>query len=417
VDTTTVTIVDDVGALELTITSPANAAMIATREPTITGFTAPNASIEVFVDGVSVGTTTADANGDWSFVVPAASALVLGMHEVEVVATSGQDTATVAINVEVIDATMTPVMIAMPAMGALTNDDTPTVTGTAAPGATVEVFVDGASIGTAVADANGAWTLDAPMLTDGMHTIEARAGGSTASVGITVDTMAPVTTVSMPTTGGAVTTGTPVITGTGEPGSTVTISIDGMVVGTATVGADGMWTFTPTTALGEGMHTISVVGQDEAGNLSEPVEVQISVEQPVVAPMVAVTSPAPGATVTDTTPTITGTATPGATVEILVDGAVIGTTVADASGQWSFTPDAALEDGTHTIEARVTIEGESTTSAPITITVDGGDVTPEDSGLVLAGGGCASAPGDAPDAAPAAALGLFALLGWRRRRR
>ena len=50
-----------------------------------------------------------------------------------------------------------------PADGSTTNDTTPTVSGTAEPNASVQVFVDGGSIGTVPADATtGAWTIDAP---------------------------------------------------------------------------------------------------------------------------------------------------------------------------------------------------------------------------------------------------------------
>lgn len=100
----------------------------------------------------------------------------------------------------------------------------------------VEVFVDGMSIGTATADANGAWTIDAPMLMDGAREIDARVGGDEAMVNITIDTAAPVTAVTSPTTGATVMTGTPTITGTGEPGSTVVITIDGVEAGRVVVG-------------------------------------------------------------------------------------------------------------------------------------------------------------------------------------
>jgi hypothetical protein len=416
-DTATVTVVDDMSPLDLTITNPANGSTISTAKPTLIGQTAPGASVEIFVDGVLVGTTTADQDGVWQFSIPADKALPDGMHTLEARATSGQDTARVAITVTVMDIITADVLITAPAMGALTNDDTPTISGTAEPGATVEVFVDGALVGKATADMNGAWTLEAPMLTDGEHTIRATSRGKESSVTITVDTMAPVTTVTAPTTGGTVMTGTPVISGTGEPGSTVTILIDGMEVGTVVVGQDGMWTFTPTTPLGEGEHTIVVVGKDEAGNSLELPGIVITVEEPGEAPMVGITSPAPGMTVTTATPTISGTANPGATVEIVVDGVVIGTVVADANGAWSFTPTAPLAEGEHTIEARVTIDGQTSTAGPITITVDVPGEEPEDSAMILTGReSCATVPAGEVPAGGLGLLGvLLGLIGWRRR--
>jgi MYXO-CTERM domain-containing protein len=415
-DSATITIVDDMGApLDLTITSPANQAMISTGTPTLTGVTAPGATVEIFADGVSVGSVTAGADGSWSFMIPAASALADGAHTLEARATSGQDTATVAIDVTVTNPAMTPVVITAPAAGATTNDATPTISGTAAPGAVVEVFVDGMSIGTATADANGAWTIDAPMLMDGAREIDARVGGDEATVNITIDTAAPVTAVTSPTTGSTVMTGTPTITGTGEPGSTVVITIDGMEAGRVVVGPDGTWMFTPATPLGEGAHTIVVIGVDGAGNQGAPINIDLTIDLPGAMPMVAIATPAAGGTVTDATPTISGTATPGATVEIVVDGEVIGSAIADANGMWSFTPTAPLADGEHTVEARVTIDGESTSTGMIGFTVDA--PAEEDAGGIIIGReSCASAPASAPGGAYGALLGLLGLLGLRRRR-
>ena len=83
----------------------------------------------------------------------------------------------------------------------------------------------------------------------------------------TVDTIPPVVTVLNPTPGGVYPT-TPPITGTGEPGTTVIVTIDGGTPIETTVGADGTWSIDPG-ELGPGEHTITVKGRDEAGNESE----------------------------------------------------------------------------------------------------------------------------------------------------
>ena len=85
----------------------------------------------------------------------------------------------------------------IPADG-LTNDTTPTLSGTAEPGSSVELFRDGVSIGTVTADAGGAWSLaDSQTLADGAYVytaIATDAAGNTspASAGFTttVDTAA-----------------------------------------------------------------------------------------------------------------------------------------------------------------------------------------------------------------------------------
>ena len=57
--------------------------------------------------------------------------------------------------------------------------------------------------------------------------------------------------------------------------------------------------------------------------------------------------PADGEVTDDPTPTFTGSAEPGAEVEIFVDGTSIGTTSANGGGAFSFTPTAPLADGPH----------------------------------------------------------------------
>ncbi len=71
----------------------------------------------------------------------------------------------------------------------------------------------------------------------------------------------------------------------------------------------------------------------------------------------------------DTTPTFTGTARAGALVSVSssVTGGIIGTGVADTSGNWSATAGSALADGAHQITA--TADG-SAASPALTVTID-----------------------------------------------
>ena len=81
----------------------------------------------------------------------------------------------------------------------VTSDPTLTLSGTAEAGSTVEVFQDGVSIGTTVADVNGDWSLaDANTLADGAHQFTARAtdaagnqGPASTAFQATIDTAAP----------------------------------------------------------------------------------------------------------------------------------------------------------------------------------------------------------------------------------
>lgn len=67
------------------ITSPTNASTTVDTTPTITGTGSGLRAIQVFVDGVSVGTTTAAADGSWTVTV--GSALSTGAHVITVTQT------------------------------------------------------------------------------------------------------------------------------------------------------------------------------------------------------------------------------------------------------------------------------------------------------------------------------------------
>ncbi|WP_258235124.1 Ig-like domain-containing protein, partial [Paenibacillus agaridevorans] len=135
------------------------------------------------------------------------------------------------------------------------------------------------------------------------------------------DTTAPAAPMlTGPTDGASVNDATPTISGTAEPGSTVTIILDGIDAVTVSVGAGGTWTWTPPTALGEGDHSVVVRAEDAAGN-GGPDSAARTFTVDTTAPAAPVlTVPTEGASLNDTTPTISGTAEPGSTVTIILDG-------------------------------------------------------------------------------------------------
>src|SRR6202012_816366 len=71
-------------------------------------------------------------------------------------------------------------------------------------------------------------------------------------------------------------------------------------------------------------------------------------------------------------PPLKGTAEPNSAVTIYVDGTSEGTTTADASGNWTYTPTSAIADGTPAITATATdaAGNVSPTSAPLSLTID-----------------------------------------------
>ena len=88
-------------------------------------------------------------------------------------------------------------------------------------------------------------------------------------------------------------------------------------------------------------------------------------------PPVAITGPAAGATVT-TTPTVSGTSEPDATVTVDAGGSAVCTAAASDSGTWSCAPSAPLADGAYTLTATAADAIASpVTSPPVQVTVQG----------------------------------------------
>jgi Bacterial Ig-like domain len=88
-------------------------------------------------------------------------------------------------------------------------------------------------------------------------------------------------------------------------------------------------------------------------------------------PAVAITSPSAGADVT-TTPTVSGTSEPDATVAVTAGSTTICSATASDSGAWSCTPTTALTDGAYTLTATATDAIASpVTSPPVQVTVQG----------------------------------------------
>ncbi|MBN1207421.1 MAG: hypothetical protein JXB05_21265, partial [Myxococcaceae bacterium] len=237
----------------------------------------------------------------------------------------------------------------------------PVIAGTAEPGSTVVVRLNGKVEGKTQADAEGRWSfIPASALAEGLHRAVAVAMDPAGNISpgseersFTVDIVPPGTpSVSAP--GGFVATQQPAIAGTAEPGSTVKVVLDDDEAnsGTVEVDASGNWSFIPGTVLPDGPHRVVATAEDKAGNISPPsVARSFTVDtQPPSAPVVT----SPGDVVNDSTPTIRGTAEAGSLVSVLLGGAVSQTAWANKDGAWSITLTATLSDGDHKVMATAT---------------------------------------------------------------
>ncbi|WP_168119996.1 S-layer homology domain-containing protein [Paenibacillus sp. HB172176] len=91
--------------------------------------------------------------------------------------------------------------------------------------------------------------------------------------------------ITSPVDGTSRTNRRPVVEGTAEPGSAVTLTIDGTEY-SLTAGSDGKWSYTPTNNLDIGTHTFSAYATDAVGNVG-PVssEIQLRIYVPASVPV------------------------------------------------------------------------------------------------------------------------------------
>ncbi|EPC6070188.1 Ig-like domain-containing protein [Enterobacter hormaechei] len=269
--------------------------------------------------------------------------------------------------------------------GQRTDDARPTFSGISEAGTVITFYDNGKPIGTATADATGKWSFTpSTNLSEGNHAITTTAtdaAGNTSpastAVSFVVDTVAPgapaIVSITDDVAPGTGTLGSgsstndprPQLTGTAEAGSTVTIYDNGIAIGTAIVGSNGSWSFTPSVNLSEGSHQLTVRATDVAGNTG-PASPVFTVTVDVTAPQTpsgfiinddtGVLKGAIGAgQFTDASePRLTGRGEPGSTITVYDNGVVIGTTTVLPNGTWSITPTSPLAEGAHSITLRET---------------------------------------------------------------
>ncbi|MFC7484129.1 Ig-like domain-containing protein [Luedemannella flava] len=358
------------------ITGPTEGTVTVDRRPVLTGTSDPLNSITVTRGGTTVCTATADANGNWS-CTPTVD-LIEGPNYLMPTARDGINVATPGYPVTVVVDTTAPVAPAVtsPANGAALAASPPTISGTGGAFTTVTVAEGGTTICTATVDGNGRWSCrPAAALTSGSHTLTStavdKAGNTTvgASTTFTIDTTPPVApTIASPASGSLTNDATPTISGSGETGTTITMLENRTSVCTATVAA-GTWTCTPATPLPDGIHRLTAIATDAAGNTTIGASTTFTVDTtPPVVPVI--TSPTQGQVIGDATPTFAGTGETGSTITILEGATPICTVLIEVCGHWTCTPTNPLTVGDHTLIPRADDPaGNSSLGAPVTITV------------------------------------------------
>ena len=377
--------------------------------PAITGTAEANSLVTVYEGNTVLGSVTASATGAWSFQSPVLSQ---GAHALSATVTDAAGnvsarSATVTFTVDTVAPAASTLVVSNDqgtpiVSNGVTSDNTPLLTGASEPGSLITLFDGSVAIGSVVADASGNWrfTPGTP-LDEGNHVLRAQvtdtagnAGAFSSASVITVDSVAPAQPVNLAATnnngnvataigaGNTTNDNTPVISGSGaEPGSRITLSENGTVLGSVTVGSSGQWSIT-SSVLADGAHTLSVTATDAAGNVSAPATLAFSVATAAPAPVTDLAisdnvSPVTGnlsdnAFTNDTTPTLSGTATAAGYIVSVYDGStLLGSVVAGSGGAWEFTP-AALSNGAHPLSVTVTdtFGNVSAATTPVTLNVD-----------------------------------------------
>ncbi len=162
--------------------------------------------------------------------------------------------------------------------------------------------------------------------------------------------------------------GIPVISGRALPNTFLTIRSGDQILGTARADARGDWTFTPTTALPPGNHSLSLSARLPDGQeLANIASMMLAVPERAIAGLPAGTAgtqqaagaggvnvPAGGAArlgMIGYGPggqlNFAGTALPGSLLRLFLNDAQVGEATADASGQWKLIPNSVIAPGTY----------------------------------------------------------------------
>ncbi|MDH5023071.1 Ig-like domain-containing protein [Enterobacter asburiae] len=348
-------------------------------------------------------TTTVDANGNWTWTVPAAdlSGLKDGDASVQVTVTNVNGNAASSAQEFSVDTTAPTVTINTISHDNMLNaaeaaqDLTLSGTSTAEAGQTVTVTFNGNQY-TAQVQADGSWTLDVPAadmagIADGSAAVTATVSdkaGNPASAGsaVLVDTTVPQISfnivagddvVNIAEHGQAL-----IVSGkvTGaQAGDVITVTLNGKDY-TAMLDASGSWSVgVPAADVGaliNGEQTISATLTDKAGNSTTAThEFDVSLIAPVVAINTLAADDVINATEKGQDLLVSGTSNQpdGTTITVTLNG-ISYTATTDASGNWSITVPAAnvsaLGEASYVVTASVTDTAGNSASTGHSVLVD-----------------------------------------------
>ncbi|EDK3141816.1 Ig-like domain repeat protein [Salmonella enterica] len=365
--------------------------------PALVGTAEPKSTILLMRDGKLYDSIEVDSNGTWNYQF--SNKFLQGAYDIEIISqdAAGNKSSTVKYSFTI------QTEVVPPKAELDTSDDSGakgdwitnkhnalTLLGTADRFATVNILIDGKTIGVTTADADGNWNFDISRnLSDNVYKITVESIdplGRTSSVDyqLTIDSFTPIPTVMLHDSADSGVKGdmitkinTPLFTGMAEANAKVSIYVDGVLSGEAIAGDDGVWNFQFTTALSDGSHDVTVKVEDIAGNTASSSAYNFQIVTQTQKPTIELVNDT-GVDNTDhiineKNPALTGTAAPYSTVKLYIDGALIAEVRTNKDGRWEYTlkADQGLVDGDHRITASVEdIAGNIAHSDPFLISVD-----------------------------------------------
>ena len=274
----------------------------------------------------------------------------------------------------------------------ITDDSTPTFSGTGQPGATIQIKdSSGSTIASTMVGTDGTWTVILPTQTDGEHTwsvvqIDGSKTTSAGSITVTVSTADAAITL-------ATTAGDNVLNASEQSagftlsgasknlaqGTELTVTLNGKTYA-AEVGADGAWSVNvpaaDAQALGDGTWTVNVSGKDAAGNtVSGSQTIGVDTTAPTLSVDTLAQDNIINAAEHNQPLTLTGktNAEAGQIVTVTLNGKNYTATVG-SDGTWSVTLDVndvqALSEGNHTLTVNVSDKAGNGSSVTADFTVD-----------------------------------------------
>jgi len=361
----------------------------------VTGGGEPGSDVVVTIGDKDV-TTIIGEDGTFEAVFEGDNFPEDGDHEAEVVVTTDGTEAVLDGPTFIIDTTAPTVTLSQgtQSVGDFFNGeafaDGVTLAGNGEAGASVDVTIAGITRSTSVAE-DGTWsvTFETGTLQGGEYesdvlisTSDQYGNTSTSTETLVVDTVAPTVAVTSGTQSvgdsfnAASFAGGVTLNGTGEPGSTVQLTIGG-ITRNATVGDNGAWSATwqaGTLPAGEYISDVTIVTTDAFGNSSTSTEqlvVDTVSEVTIAADAVEVDGVINAAERGDGV-TLTGTSQPGSTVQVSFGGATRDALV-DANGNWSAdfaASDIPTGETTATVTAVATDTAGNTATATSQVEID-----------------------------------------------